>query len=80
MFRIFKGYQTQGFAMCPKEGKRRFPVIIVCTFPPLHAKVVIISDTSTKRRLTWGNGRNVERGPAVIGLQTEQVSLNRPRG
>ena len=46
----------------------------------LHTNIVIITGTSAKRRLTWGNGKDAKRGPADVGLHAKQMSLNKPEG
>ena len=61
-------------------GETTVPCNYCLIVSPLHAKVVIITNTNIKRRLTWGNGRDTERGLADIGLHAEQVSPSRPGG
>ena len=46
----------------------------------LHAKAIIITNTSAKRRLTWGNGNDAGHGPVDVGLHVEQVLPNKLGG
>ena len=63
-----------------KGGETTVPRNYCLHISSLHAKDVIITGTSAKRRLTLGNRRDAERGLADVGLHTERMSPNRPRG
>ena len=80
MLRVFDGYQDVRFHHMLREGGATVPRNYCLNISPLHAKVVIITGTSAKRRLTWGNGRDAKRGLAEVGLHAEQMSPNKPRG
>ena len=63
-----------------KGGETTVPCNYCLHVSLLHTKVVIITGTSAKRWLTWGNGRDAKRGLAEVGLHAEQMSPNKPRG
>ena len=66
MFRVFEGYQDVRFHHVLREGGATVPRNYCLNISPLHAKVVIITGTSAKRRLTGGNGRGAKRAPTDV--------------
>ena len=70
-FHLSKGYQKPGFCHLSEKGEVTAPYNYCMHVSLLHAKVVIIIDTSAKRQLTWGNGKDAERGLADVGLHVK---------